>query len=152
TTGGSGSAIPLSNLGHLASSDWSTILPDALLQMVLSDAQTRVLQSPQLRSVAAVKATLKIGDRQPTATGSFQPGIGGVGINPLVNTQFTYIDVGVNVDLTPNVHENGDVSMHVEVEISSVNGHVNLGGIDQPIIGQRKVIHDIRMREGQVNL
>jgi general secretion pathway protein D len=144
--------IPLSNLGRIASSDFSVTLPDALLQAVLSDAQTKVLQSPQLRSVDNQKATLKIGDRQPTATGSFQPGVGGVGINPLVNTQFTYIDVGVNVDLLPRVHENGEVSMHVEVEISSVNGKVNLGGIDQPIIGQRKVIHDIRMREGEVNL
>jgi general secretion pathway protein D len=152
TTSTSTSQIPLANLGRLSTRDFSVTLPDALLQAVLSDAQTKVLQSPQLRSVDNQKATLKIGDRQPTATGSFQPGIGGVGINPLVNTQFTYIDVGVNVDLTPRVHDNGEVSLHVEVEISSVNGKVNLGGIDQPIIGQRKVIHDIRMREGEVNL
>jgi general secretion pathway protein D len=145
-------SIPLSALGHLSSSDWSIILPDALLQAVLSDASTKVLESPQLRSVDSQKATLKIGDRRPTATGSFQPGIGGVGINPLVNTQFTYIDVGVNVDLTPRVHENGEISMHAEIEISNVSGTVNLGGIDQPIIGQRKVIHDIRMRDGEVNL
>jgi general secretion pathway protein D len=152
TTTTSSTAIPLANLGHLASSDYSIILPDALLQAVLSDGGTRVLQAPQVRSVDNQKATLKVGDRQPSATGSYQPGVGGVGVNALVNTQFTYIDVGVNVDITPRVHENGDVSMHVEVEISSVNGTVNLGGIDQPIIGQRKVIHDIRMREGEVNL
>jgi general secretion pathway protein D len=127
-------------------------MPSAVLQAVLSDANTKVLQSPQVRSVDNVKATLKIGDRVPTATGSFQPGIGGVGINPLVNTQFTYIDTGVNVDLTPRVHDNGDVSMHVELDINSVNGHVSLGGIDQPIIGQRKVTHDVRMREGEVSL
>jgi general secretion pathway protein D len=111
-----------------------------------------VLQSPQLRSVDNQKATLKIGDRQPTATGSFQPGIGGVGINPLVNTQFTFIDVGVNVDITPKVHDNGEISMHVELEISSVRDHVNLGGIDQPVISQEKAINDIRLRDGQVNL
>ena len=92
-------AIPLSNLGQLSTADWSLTVPNALLQAVLSDGRTKVLQSPQLRAVDGVKATLKIGDRQPTATGSFQPGIGGVGINPLVNTQFTYIDVGVNVEL-----------------------------------------------------
>ena len=119
---------------------------------MLSDANTKVLQSPQLRAVDNVKATLKIGDRQPTATGSFQPGIGGVGINPLVNTQFTFIDVGVNVEITPRVHDNGDVSLHVDLDISSVTGHVNLGGIDQPIIGQRKISHDIRMPEGAVQL
>src|ERR1039457_3858369 len=152
TTTASGTAIPLSNLGHLSSADFSTTIPSALLQAVLSDANTKVLQSPQLRAVDNLKATLKIGDRQPTATGSFQPGIGGVGINPLVNTQFTFIDVGVNVEITPRVHENGDVSLHVDLDISSVTGHVNLGGIDQPIIGQRKVSHDIRMPDGAVQL
>src|ERR1035438_2171166 len=99
TTTASGTAIPLSNLGHLSSADFSTTIPSALLQAVLSDATTKVLQSPQLRAVDNLKATLKIGDREPTATGSFQPGIGGVGINPLVNTQFTFIDVGVNVEI-----------------------------------------------------
>src|ERR1022692_977081 len=152
TTTASGTAIPLSNLGHLSSADFSTTIPSALLQAVLSDATTKVLQSPQLRAVDNLKATLKIGDREPTATGSFQPGIGGVGINPLVNTQFTFIDVGVNVEITPRVHDNGDVSLHVDLDISSVTGHVNLGGIDQPIIGQRKISHDIRMADGAVQL
>ena len=133
STGGSstttsGSQIQLSNIAHLNEKDWSTVMPSAVLQAVLSDANTKVLQSPQVRSVDNIKATLKIGDRVPTATGSFQPGIGGVGINPLVNTQFTYIDTGVNVDLLPRVHDNGDVSLEVDLDINSVNGHVNLGG------------------------
>jgi general secretion pathway protein D len=152
TSSTTGALIPLSNLGRLSTADWAVTVPNAVLQLVLSDGNTKVLQSPQLRAVDNVKATLKIGDRQPTATGSFQPGIGGVGINPLVNTQFTYIDVGVNVEVTPRVHDNGDVSMHIDLDISSVTGHVNLGGIDQPIIGQRKVSHDIRMHEGSVQL
>jgi len=145
-------AMPLANLGRIASSDFSITLPGALLQAALSDAKTKILQSPEVRSVDNVKASLKIGDRQPTATGSFQPGVGGVGVNPLVNTQFNYIDVGVNVDLTPRVHDNGEVSMHVELDISSVSGTVNLGGINEPIISQKKVVHDIRMKEGEVNI
>jgi general secretion pathway protein D len=155
TTGTStttGTAIPLNNLGHLSTADFSMTLPSALLQAALSDTKTRVLQAPQLRTVDNVKATLKIGEREPTATGSFQPGIGGVGINPLVNTQFNYIDVGVNVELQAHVHDNGDVSIHIDLDISTVSGYANIGGIQQPIIGQRKVTHDIRMHEGDVNL
>jgi general secretion pathway protein D len=147
-----GSSIPLSNLGHLASSDFSTTLPGALLQATLSDARTKVLQAPQVRSVDGVKATLNIGDRVPTASGSFQPGIGGVGINPLVNTQFQYIDTGVNVELLPRVHDNGDVTIHVDLNINSVSRYVDLGGISQPVISQKKISHDIRMREGEVGL
>jgi general secretion pathway protein D len=148
----SGAFIPLANLGHLSSADFATTLPSALLQAAMSDTRTRVLQAPQLRAVDNQKATLKIGERQPTASGSFQPGIGGVGINPLVNTQFTYLDVGVNVDLLARVHDNNEVSMHIMLDISSVTGQVNLGGINEPIIGQRKVEYDLRMKEGQVGL
>jgi general secretion pathway protein D len=144
--------VPLAYLGKINTEDFSVVLPSGLLQAMLSDSGTRVLQSPQIRSVDNQKATLKVGQKEPIASGSFQPGIGGVGINPLVNTQFTFIDVGVNVDLTPKVHDNGEISMHVEVEISSVVGNVNLGGIQQPIISQEKVIHDIRMRDGEINL
>jgi general secretion pathway protein D len=152
TTSSAANAVPLSNLGKITEADFSVTLPSALLQATLADTRTKVLQAPQIRSIDGVKATLKIGERQPTASGSFQPGIGGVGINPLVNTQFQFIDVGVNVELLPRVHDNGDVSMHIDLDISTVSGHVNLGGIEQPIIGQRKVQHDIRMHEGEVNL
>jgi general secretion pathway protein D len=151
TTSGA-SSIPLSALSHLSTSDFSIVLPSALLQAALSDTKTRVLQAPQIRSIDNVKATLKIGEREPTATGSYQPGLGGVAVSALVNTQFTYLDVGVNVEITPRVNDNGDVSMHVDIDISNVTGSVNLGGINQPIIGQRKISHDIRMHEGEVNL
>jgi general secretion pathway protein D len=90
------------------------------------------------------------------ATGSIQTaGVGGVGagvISPLLNTQFQYIDVGVNVDITPRIHPNHEVSMKVSIEISTIAGHSNIGGIDQPIIGQRKIEHDIRLKEGEVNI
>jgi general secretion pathway protein D len=98
------------------------------------------------------KASLKIGDRVPVATGSFQPGIGGVGINPLVNTQFQYLDVGVNIDITPHVHAGREVSLKISMDISAVTGSQDIGGITQPIIGQRKVEHEIRLKDGEVNL
>ena len=74
---------------------------------------SELIQNPQIRCVDGQKASLKIGERIPIATGSFQPGIGGVGINPLVNTQFQYTDVGVNIDITPKVHADGDVTLKI---------------------------------------
>ena len=150
-TGTSSTSVALNNLG-LATSDIAISLPSALLQAILSDTKTKTLQAPQIRTVAGVKAEIKIGQREPTATGSFQPGIGGVGINPLVNTQFTYIDVGVNVSLQAQVHDNGDVGMHIDLDVSNIVGTAPLGGIDQPIIGQRKISQDIRLHQGEVAL
>ena len=88
----------------------------------------------------------------PVATGSFQPGIGGVGINPLVNTQFNYIDVGVNIDITPHVHGLDEVTLKLAMDISAVDSYQNIGGIQQPVIGQRKIEHEIRLKEGEVNI
>ncbi|MGA2117334.1 MAG: cohesin domain-containing protein [Bryobacteraceae bacterium] len=146
------STIGLNSLSHLSSADWSTTLPNALLQAVMSDAKTKILQSPQLRSLDGIKATLNIGSREPTATGSYQPGVSGVSVSPLVSTQFQYLDVGVNVGMQPHVHENGEVTIHITIDISTVSGYTSIGGINEPIIGQRKVEHEIRMREGEVGL
>jgi general secretion pathway protein D len=85
------------------------------------------------------------------ATGSFQAG-SSAGINPLVNTQFQYIDVGVNADITPRVHPDHEVSLKISIEVSSVTGSTTIGGIQQPIISQRKIEHDIRLKEGEVSI
>ncbi len=145
-------ALTLNKLNNLNANDFQVTIPSASLNFLASDSDTRIIQNPQIRIVDGQKASLKIGDRVPVATGSFQPGIGGVGINPLVNTQFQYIDVGVNIDVTPNIHADGEVTLKVKLEVSSVTSHVNIGGIDQPVIGQRTVEHEVRLKEGEVNL
>ena len=145
-------SINLNSLANLNATDFQVTISQATVSALFSDTNTKLIQNPQIRSVDGQKATLKIGDRIPIATGSFQPGIGGVGINPLVNTQFQYQDVGVNIEVTPRVHSNGDVTLKIAMDISSVTGQSNIGGITQPIIGQRKVDHEVRLREGEANL
>ncbi len=147
-----GGPIPLSRVPHVSIHDYAITLPGGLLQATLSDSNTRVLQSPQIRAADGFKSSLKIGDRVPIASGSFQPGIGGVGVNSLVNTQFTFQDVGVNVDITPHVQGENEIAMHVEIDISTVRDRIDLGGISQPIIGQRKAVVDMRVREGEINI
>jgi general secretion pathway protein D len=118
----------------------------------MSDSNTKILQRPQLRVLDNEKATLKIGDRVPIATGSFTPGIGAGGISPLVNTQFQYLDVGVNIDITPHIHSDHEVTLKLGLEISSVTGSQNIGGINQPVIGQRRIEHETRLEDGDINL
>ncbi|MGH9395134.1 MAG: secretin N-terminal domain-containing protein, partial [Terriglobales bacterium] len=71
----------LNELTHLNSSNFSVTIPNATLNALLNDAATHTIQEPQLRAIQGQKATLNIGQKIPVATGSFQPGIGGVGIN-----------------------------------------------------------------------
>jgi general secretion pathway protein D len=152
TTTGTSNTISLNSLANLNATDFQVTIPQMTATALLSDTNTKIIQNPQIRALDGQKATLKIGDRVPVATGSFQPGIGGVGINPLVNTQFQYLDVGVNIDITPRVHAGGEVSLKLSLDVSAVTSYVNIGGIQQPVIGQRKIEHEIRLKDGEVNL
>ena len=152
STSGTANQVNLNRLGNLNATDFTVTIPPATATALFGDSTTKIIQNPQVRAVDGQKASLKIGDRIPIATGSFQPGIGGVGINPLVNTQFQYTDVGVNIDITPKVHAGREVTLKILMDISSVTGQSNIGGISQPIIGQRKIEHEIRLKEGEVNI
>jgi len=150
--------LSLQQLGHLTGADYAVTLPSFTANALLNDSTTKIIQNPEVRSVDGQPAKLRIGDKVPIATGSFQAGVGvggaaGAGfVNPLVNTQFQYQDVGVNIDMTPRIHPNHEVSMKLSVEVSSVTGQQPIGGITQPIISQRKLEHEIRLKEGEANV
>ena len=152
--------LPLNQLRSIGTGDYSITLPNATATALLTDSQTRIIDDPEIRMVDGQDAKLRIGDRVPVATGSFQAGVGvgatGAGgsiVNPLVNTQFQYLDVGVIVDVTPRIHsDNREVSLKLSVEVSSVTGTQNIGGINQPVISTRKIEHDVRLQDGEVNI
>ena len=147
TSGSSSSGFTLNSLAGLTANNIVVTIPSASLTALMSDSNTKVLQKPQIRAIDSEKATLKIGDRIPIATGSFQSGLGSG-----VNTQFTYIDVGVNVDIVPYVHANREITLKISFEISSVTGEQTISGVTEPTIGQRRIDHEARLKDGEVNL
>lgn len=151
-TGGTEGSVPVSDVGGISLSDWSTTLPGAQLTALFSSSDSNLLQSPRIRATDNQQASLRIGERIPIATGSFQPGIGGVGANALVNTQFNFEEVGVNIDILPKVHNDREISMHLSIEVSNVRTYQDLGGIQQPIISQKTIEHDIRLEEGEASI
>ena len=152
TTGNTTGTINLNSLAHLNATNFQVTVGPATANFLYTDSASKILQQPQIRAADGQKASLKLGERVPVATGSFQPGIGGVGINPLVNTQFNYIDVGVNLDITPRIHGTDEVSLKIAMDISAVDSYQNIGGIQQPVIGQRKIEQEIRLKEGEANI
>lgn len=146
---GPAGAVALNKLGQISSGDFALTIPSATAAALMSDSTTRIIQNPQVRVSDGESAKLRVGDRVPVATGSFQTT---AGLGPVVNTQFQYVDVGVNIDLVPHVNPDHSVSMKLAVEVSSLNGQVNIGGIDQPVISQRRIEHEIRLQEGEVSI
>jgi len=150
-TGGTGGAAGLVKIGSLNGNSFVVGVPSVSFNFLLSDSNTKVLQRPQLRALDNEKATLRIGDRIPIATGSFGAAAGGAN-NLLVNTQFQYLDVGVNIDITPHIHSHNEVTLKMVLEISSQTGTQTIGGISQPVIGQRRIEHETRLEDGDINL
>ena len=151
-SGSGGNTFTLNSFTGLNANNFQVSIPGASMTALMSDSDTKLIQNPEIRALDNQKATLKIGDRIPIATGSFGAAAGGGGVSALVNTQFQYLDVGVNIDITPHVHSDHEVTLKMTLEVSSVSGTQSIGGITQPIIGQRRIEHETRLQDGEVNL
>ncbi|HEY6251133.1 MAG TPA: cohesin domain-containing protein [Candidatus Angelobacter sp.] len=154
TTTGSGNSLNFNDLQHLTSTNYAVTISPLTAQLIFNDANTKILENPQIRAADGIKATLAVGDKIPIATGSFGTPLGiGTGVGALgVNTQFQYIDVGVTIEITPHVHPDGEISLKAAFTISNQTGTSTIGGISQPIISQRKIDHEIRLKDGEANL
>src|ERR1035438_5002325 len=157
TTGAATSSVPtLYDLAHLKATNFAVTIGSATANLLLTDSNTKILQNPRIRSTDAQKAVFKVGSKIPIATGSY--GGGGVGtgalggISSLVNTQFQYQDVGVNIEMTPTVHFDHDVTLKIKIEVTSQSGSVTISQVTEPILSQRVVDQVIRLREGEASI
>src|SRR5882757_3006885 len=144
----SSSTATLNQVGR--SSSYSYSIGQAQAELLLTDSDTRVLQNPSVRAVDGQKASLKIGQKIPIATGSYSTATSAT--TSAVQTQFQYIDVGVNVDMTPTIHDDRDVTMKLSVEVSSQSGTSTIDSVAEPIISQEKAEQVVRLKDGEVSI
>jgi hypothetical protein len=79
------------------------------------------------------RTTLKNGSKVPVATGTYSaPG------SPLgtAQTQFTYLDVGTNLDTTLEAPTDGVWKLKTKVEESAVTEEKTIAGVNEPIVRQ----------------
>jgi general secretion pathway protein D len=153
TTGTStGTSPTLYDLSHLKASDFAVTIGGATLNLLLTDASTQILQDPRLRATDGQKVTFKVGSKIPIATGSYQTGAATALVSSLVNTQFQYEDVGVDVEMQPTVHYDNDVTLKVKITVSAQSGSVTISGVTEPILSQRVVDQVIRVHEGEASI
>jgi general secretion pathway protein D len=152
STTNNGNGLTLNSLAHLNGTNFAVTIGQAQANLLLTDTATRILQNPRIRASDGQEASMKIGERIPIATGSYQTGAATAIVSSLVNTQFQYIDVGVNIKVKPTVHYDRDVTLKLSIEVSQTNGNQNIGGIEEPIITQRTVDQTIRLKEGEANI
>ena len=152
TTTGTNGTTTLNSLYNFNADNLGINLGTATVNALLNDTDTRVLQNPRIRATDGQRAQLKIGSRIPVATGSFSSGVAASAVSGLVNTQFSYIDVGVNIDITPTVHQDREITLKMRLEISSQLAPVNISGVNEPVIAQRVVEQTIQLKEGEPSI
>jgi general secretion pathway protein D len=152
TTGGTTAGLTLDNLANLNANSFGITVGAATANLLMTDSNSRILQNPRIRSTDGQKSTMKIGERIPIATGSYQTGATTAITSSLVNTQFQYIDVGVNIEMTPTVHFDHDITLKLKIEDSSEASNVTISGVTEPIIAQKTSEQTIRLREGEASI
>jgi general secretion pathway protein D len=140
------------DLANLKASNLAVTISTLQANLLLSDSNTKILDNPRIRCTDQQKATMKIGQRIPIATGSYSTGTSTTVTSSLVNTQFQYIDVGINIEMTPTIHYDRDVTLKIKIEDSSENGSSTISGVTEPIIAQKTSEQVIRLREGEASV
>ena len=127
-------------------------LPSFSYSFIKNNLDAELLAKPQLRISEGQKAQLVIGDRIPIPTTTFNTGTT-VGGNIVPVTSFQYQDVGIKIEVEPRVHHNKEVTLKLTIEVSNLNGFVEVvSGQRQPIIGTRTIASSIRLKDGETNL
>jgi general secretion pathway protein D len=125
-----------------------TSLPGAVLRLLETDSSTRLLANPQLRISEGETAQARFGDQVPVPVTTFTAiATGGIPQQPI--TSFEYKNVGVNIDMTPRVHHDGEVTLQLKLDISAV-GAPGYQGL--PTFNSRTVNSTIRLRDGETNM
>ncbi|HET6266960.1 MAG TPA: secretin N-terminal domain-containing protein, partial [Acidobacteriota bacterium] len=125
-----------------------TNFPQATFRLLKQDSDTKLLASLPLRSVVGETGRVRFGNQVPVPQTTFAPiATGGVNQQPI--TSFIYRDVGINIDITPRVHMDGDVTMEVIIESSSIAGQ---GFANLPQFSTSRVEKTIRLKEGETNI
>ena len=134
------------DLGNLA--NYQITVPTAIAQFLGTDSDTKIVAQPRIRGLSGEKMEYIVGQKVPIVNSSFAAiAAGGLQTQPIV--QYTLTDIGITIKMTPRIHLEGEVTLEIELQISSIAGE-GIAGI--PIIANREIKNTVRLKDGETNL
>ena len=131
---------------------WSNFLNggdtiNVIFNMLATDARTRVISTPSLIATDNQKSQIQVGQSIPTVTGAtVTPGATTSG----VVTSNQYVNTGVQFSVTPRVNQGGQVTLEMDVELSSVADTSPVAGT--PAFNKTSASSIITVQSGQTIL
>jgi len=144
----------LQQLQDLNTSTIQTTPISATINLKLEEADSNILASPRIRARNREKAKILIGSRVPVITNSVTPVASGTSV---VTGSVQYLDVGLKLDVEPNVHLDGDVAIKIMLEVSNIirevtNTTPGQSGTVAYEIGTRTASTVLRLRDGETQI
>jgi general secretion pathway protein D len=134
--------LDLSDLGN-----YQVTAPSAIVQFLGGDSDTKIIAQPKIRGVAGEKMEYIVGQKVPIVNSQFAAiAAGGLQTQPIVN--YNLQDIGITIKMTPRIHLEREVTLEIELTISSIAGE-GVAGI--PIIANREVKNTVRLKDGETS-
>ena len=121
------------------------------LNLMLQDADTNILASPRIRARNREKAKIMIGDRVPVITNAVTPVATGT---PVVTGNVQYLDVGLKLEVEPDIHLDNEVAIKVNMEVSSIVKEIpnTVSGTLAYQVGTRNAQTLLQLRDGETQI
>jgi general secretion pathway protein D len=123
-------------------------LPSLYYRLLKTDASTRTLAAPHIRTSDGLPAQARFGEQVPVPITQFAP-IATGGINQQPITSFDYRNIGVNIDITPRTHHDDELTLALKLSLTSLAG-TGFGGL--PTFGNREITTTIRLKDGETSM
>jgi general secretion pathway protein D len=138
-------SIALSDLRNLSRNNIFVTLPGVVVNLIKQDSDAKTLANPRVRVLNNKQAKFHIGDKIPVQTSTIQSTQVGQ-----VTSTFEYKDVGIKLNIEPNVHLNNTVSLKMSMEISTLGQPLDFGnGQKQYTFGTRNTETLVNLRDGE---
>lgn len=118
-------------------------IPTITFNYLKKDVDATILASPSLRALDNEQAKLHIGERVPLRSSTILDATG------QTRTTFEYRDVGIKLDVLPDIHIDGSVSANVRVEVSALGANVGTPGEPAISILTRQVETNMLLKDGE---
>lgn len=142
---GSGGSMKLSDLKSLTSDTIGISVPSATINLQKTDGDANLLANPRIRVRDREKAKILIGDKVPVVTTT--------STNTFVIENIQYLDVGLKLEVEPEIHLRDEVGLKLSLEVSSLVSSVKTNNGSQAYqIGTRNFSSALRLKDGETQI